>query len=140
MEWKGGGRFSCGSVLTFWAMSLGKSPCRRSRLTATPSRPPLAISMLNGEGGIRQQQSCRTPSNPALPLYIKSHRQQCRMGNLSDSVSYGRYDARFYPFLVQAGIQQEMATRIYKPYHIHMDNRRWANKRWHLFEANSRSP
>ena len=137
---EGGGRFSCGSVLTFWAMSLGQSPCRRSRLTATPSRPPLAIAMPNGEGRIRQRQSCRTPSNPAPPLHIKSHRQQCRMGTVTNSVSDSRDDVHLYPHVVQTGSQQEMAAHIYKPCQSHVDNRRWANKRWQLFEATSRSP
>ena len=99
----GGGRFSCGSVLTLWVISLGQSPCRRSSLTETSSRPPLATSMSIIEGGKRQQKYCRTPRNIAIPLHIKYHWQQCRMVTVSNSVLDGRVDARLYPHVVQAG-------------------------------------
>ena len=54
-EWRiRAGVLSCGLVLEFCAMSLRKSPCGRSRLTATSSIPPLATAMSNREGEIRQ--------------------------------------------------------------------------------------
>ena len=106
----------------------------------TSYRLPVATEMLNREGGIHQRQSCRTPRDPALPIHSKSHQQQYRMGTVSDSVSDGRDDARLFPRMVQAGIQQEIVARIYKPCQSHVNNRRWANKRCQLFEATSRYP
>ena len=137
MEWKRGGEgFSCGLVLIFWVMSLGQSPCGRSRLTSTSYRPMLAAAMSNGEGGICQRQSCRTPSDPDFPLHIKSHQQQLCMGTVRDY----ELDCRDYPCVVQARIQQEMAARIYKLCRSHFDNIIWENKRWQLFEATSCYP